>query len=77
MVSGYDLFSDRAYADYLVGTSEQRWRRDLLRRTMEAEGFDVYEAEWWHFDYKDWRKYRIQNLTFEQLASGGARQNSP
>ena len=45
----------------------QRWHRDLLRRAMEAEGFTVYEAEWWHFDYKDWRKYPILNLTFEQL----------
>ena len=41
--------------------------RDLLRRSMEAEGFTVYEEEWWHFDYKDWKKYPILNLTFEQL----------
>jgi D-alanyl-D-alanine dipeptidase len=31
------------------------------------EGFTVYEAEWWHFDYRDWRRYPILNLTFEQL----------
>jgi len=30
---------------------------------MEAEGYDVYEFEWWHFDYKDWRQYPILNLT--------------
>ena len=35
---------------------------------MEAEGFAVYEAEWWHFDYRDWRKYGIGNQTFEELA---------
>jgi serine beta-lactamase-like protein LACTB len=34
---------------------------------MDAEGFTVYEAEWWHFDYKDWKQYAIQNETFEQL----------
>jgi CubicO group peptidase (beta-lactamase class C family)/D-alanyl-D-alanine dipeptidase len=67
MVSGYDEFSDRAFPDYPAGTSRQRWHRDLLRRTMEAEGFTVYEEEWWHFDYKDWKKYPILNLTFEQL----------
>jgi CubicO group peptidase (beta-lactamase class C family)/D-alanyl-D-alanine dipeptidase len=77
MTGGYDELSDRSYPLYPGGTSLQRWHRDLLRHAMEAEGFTVYEAEWWHFDYKDWRKYRIQNLTFEQLASGGARQNSP
>ncbi len=69
MTGGYDELSDRSYPLYPGGTSLQRWHRDLLRHAMEAEGFTVYEAEWWHFDYKDWRKYRIQNLTFEQLAS--------
>jgi D-alanyl-D-alanine dipeptidase len=68
MVSGYDEFSDRAFPDYPGGTSRQRWHRDLLRRAMQAEGFSVYEAEWWHFDYKDWQKYPILNKTFEELA---------
>jgi D-alanyl-D-alanine dipeptidase len=34
---------------------------------MEDEGFSVNEAEWWHFDYRDWRRYPIQNLTFDAL----------
>jgi serine beta-lactamase-like protein LACTB len=67
MVSGYDEFSDRAFPDYMGGTSRQRWHRDLLRRAMEAEGFSVYEEEWWHFDYKDWNKYPVLNKTFEEL----------
>jgi serine beta-lactamase-like protein LACTB len=67
MVGGYDEMSDRSYPDYLGGTSLQRWHRDLLRRAMEEEGFAVYEAEWWHFDHKDWKQHSIQNLTFEQL----------
>jgi serine beta-lactamase-like protein LACTB len=68
MVSGYDEFSDRAYPNYLGGTSRQRWHRELLRRAMEDAGFSVYEAEWWHFDFKDWRSYRIGNQNFEELA---------
>jgi serine beta-lactamase-like protein LACTB len=67
MVSGYDEFSDRAFPDYPGGTSCQRYHRDLLRHSMEAEGFTVYEEEWWHFDYKDWKKYPILNKTFEEL----------
>ncbi len=67
MVSTYDETSDRAYPDYPGGTSLQRWHRKLLRDAMEAGGFTVYEAEWWHFDYKDWRKYLIGNVTFEQI----------
>ena len=69
MPSTYDESTDRAYADYPGGTSRQRWHRALLRRTMEAQGFTVYDAEWWHFDYRDWRNYPIGNLTFEQLAA--------
>ena len=69
MVGGFDEFSDRSYPDYLGGTSRQRWHRDLLRRAMEAEGFTVYDAEWWHFDFKDWKEYRIANLRFEEVAA--------
>ena len=69
MVSGYDEFSERAYPDYMGGASQQRWRRELLRNAMEAQGFRVYEWEWWHFDFKDWRKYAIQNLTFDKILS--------
>ncbi len=67
MVSTYDETTDRAYPDYPGGTSLQRWHRRLLREAMEAEGFTVYAAEWWHFDYKDWQKYRIGNVTFEKV----------
>jgi zinc D-Ala-D-Ala dipeptidase len=68
MPSGYDEMSERAHPDYTGGTAEERANRDLLRRAMEAEGFTVYEAEWWHFDYKDWRKYPIMNLRFAEIA---------
>lgn len=67
MVSGYDEFSDRAYPDYPGGTSLQRWHRVLLRRAMERQGFDVYETEWWHFDFHGWQKYPLNNFTFEEL----------
>ncbi len=67
MTSGYDEMTERAYPDYTGGTPQQRKLRDLLRAAMEAEGYVVYEYEWWHFDYKDWRRYRIGNLSFESL----------
>ena len=69
MVAGYDEFSARSYPLYPGGTSRQRWYRELLRRSMEAEGFTVYEYEWWHFDYRDWKKYRIGNIDFESIPS--------
>lgn len=67
MPGTYDEMSPRSYPDYPGGTSLQRWHRDLLRGAMESEGFTVYEAEWWHFDYKDWKQYPILNVPFEKL----------
>lgn len=67
MPSGYDEMSPRAFPTYPGGTARQRALRKLLRDAMEAEGFAVYEAEWWHFDYKDWRRYRIGTARFEDL----------
>ncbi|MBM4162220.1 MAG: M15 family metallopeptidase [Ignavibacteria bacterium] len=67
MVSGYDEFSYRAFSAYQGGTSLQRWHRDLLRRVMEKEGYTIYEWEWWHFDYRDWRRYPIGTATFEEI----------
>ncbi len=67
MVSGYDEFSHRAYPGYPGGSSLQRWHRQLLRKAMEAEGFKVFDVEWWHFDFREWRNYPIGTLTFEEI----------
>jgi CubicO group peptidase (beta-lactamase class C family)/D-alanyl-D-alanine dipeptidase len=69
MVGVYDEMSERSFPGYPGGTSLQRWHRELLRRAMEDEGFDVYEVEWWHFDYRDWRFYPILNVAFERLSA--------
>ncbi len=67
MPSEYDEFSERAYVKYKGGTQEETAKRELLRKVMESEGFRVNSEEWWHFDYRDWQKYRIENVPFEQL----------
>ncbi len=67
MPGGYDEMTERSHPTYRGGTSEERWLRDLLRSAMEAEGFAVYEFEWWHFDYRDWREYPVLNVPFEKL----------
>lgn len=67
MPGEYDEMSPRSYAAYAGGTIEQRTRRDLLRSTMERNGFTVLPAEWWHFDYQDWKSYPIQDIPFSQL----------
>jgi D-alanyl-D-alanine dipeptidase len=34
---------------------------------MESEGFTVDRAEWWHFDYREWKHYRILDTPFGEL----------
>lgn len=67
MTGLYDEMSERSYPNYTGGTEEERRNRETLRAAMEAEGFSVYEFEWWHFDYKDWKRYPIMNLKFSEI----------
>jgi D-alanyl-D-alanine dipeptidase len=67
MPSGYDEMTARAYADYAGASAEAKEHRAILREAMESEGFVQMPNEWWHYDYKDWRKYRILNLRFDAV----------
>jgi D-alanyl-D-alanine dipeptidase len=67
MPSAYDEFSPRSHINYEGGTPSQQLMRKVLREAMEAEGFIVYEPEWWHYDYKDWKEYPILDLSFSDI----------
>jgi zinc D-Ala-D-Ala dipeptidase len=67
MPGEYDEMTERSYPDYKGGTAEQRARRDLLRKAMEAEGFTVEPNEWWHYNYRDWRLYPILDIPFSAI----------
>ena len=70
MPGAYDEATERSYANYAGGTEQERKMRDLLRSAMESNGFTVLDNEWWHFDYRDWRSFRLLDLSFEHLAEG-------
>ena len=67
MPSEYDEMTERAHINYACGTPEAKHLREMLRSAMESEGFAVYEPEWWHYDYKDWKEYPIQNIPFSKI----------
>lgn len=67
MPSEYDEMTERSHIDYACATAETKRLRDLLRAAMEADGFTVYEPEWWHYDYKDWKEYPIGNVRFKDI----------
>jgi D-alanyl-D-alanine dipeptidase len=75
MPSGYDEFTERASPDYTGGTAEQRANREMLRKLMEDAGFTVNPNEWWHFDYKDWERYAIYDISFDGAAKSNDQDN--
>jgi kynurenine formamidase/D-alanyl-D-alanine dipeptidase len=72
MGSRYDEMSERSYTTYTKGPKEALARRELLSTAMEREGFSAYSAEWWHFDYKDWRDYALMDVPFAALSAAKA-----
>ncbi len=67
MPSDFDAFGKSAYSNFKGGTKQSRTMRDLLISKMTLFGFQVEKNEWWHFNYKDWRSYKIENIPFEKL----------
>jgi D-alanyl-D-alanine dipeptidase len=68
MPGAYDEMTERSFVTYTGGTADQRARRELLRRAMEQDGyFFVLPEEWWHFDFKDFREYAIENVPFSAI----------
>jgi D-alanyl-D-alanine dipeptidase len=69
MPSLYDEMSERSYPSYAGGSAEARANRERLRSAMEAEGFTVFQSEWWHFDFRSWREYPILNVPFDRIVT--------
>jgi CubicO group peptidase (beta-lactamase class C family)/D-alanyl-D-alanine dipeptidase len=69
MVSGFDEMTARSYRDYPGGTARQRWLQLLLRTAMQQFEFEVYEYEWWHFNFASQNDYPVMNVAFEDMVS--------
>jgi D-alanyl-D-alanine dipeptidase len=68
MPSAWDEATERSFVTYTGGTVDQRSRRDVLRKAMEEDGyFFVYPEEWWHYTFKDFRDYPIQDIPFSAI----------
>ena len=67
MPSEFDEMTERAYPDYSGGSDTSRKNRDLLRQVMEKHGFEVEPNEWWHFNFKTWQSYEVQDIPFSAI----------
>ena len=59
MGTPYDDFTERASFASKDVSEKAYINRKLLRETMIQFGFDPMETEWWHFDFKEWKKFGI------------------
>lgn len=60
MGTRFDDFSEKAAYAYRYLSKEQKSNRTLLRSIMQYAGFEPFESEWWHFNYKD-LNYPVSN----------------
>ncbi len=68
MPSKFDEFSSQANRDYTKMKDLIAKRNcKILESVMQKHGFIGISSEWWHFDYKNWRKYPIQDISFAEL----------
>ncbi len=69
MPTPYDDFTEKAHRDYQGGSKLSLRHRKLLEDSMQKEGFTGIPTEWWHFDFKGWEKYPIEDIPFDKLSN--------
>jgi D-alanyl-D-alanine dipeptidase len=67
MPTNFDEFSASAAANYIHLPKNVLNNRDVLIATMQKHGFSVLKNEWWHFDYRGWRRFDVLDVPFEML----------
>lgn len=67
MPTAYDDFTRRAHPDFEDLPENVLANRKLLLSVMDRHGFDVYETEWWHFDFRGWEKFDLMDISLEEL----------
>lgn len=64
----FDEFTDRAATNFMDLPQHQIDNREKLISIMVKHGFQSYESEWWHFNFKERKKYKLMDLSFKELS---------
>lgn len=67
MPTDFDDFSEKAHPSCQDLPKDARNNRDFLFQVMTRFGFTHYPTEWWRFDFNDWERYPLMDLSFEDL----------
>ncbi len=67
MPTPFDDFTEKASLKYNDLPADILANREKLIKVMTEAGFDSYEHEWWHYNFKERAKYGIMDIPFEEL----------
>lgn len=70
MPTPFDDFSPAASHSYMDLDSVKLANRALLFNIMTENGFTFYEHEWWHYNIKGRDKFKLMDISFEDLSEG-------
>ena len=73
MPSDFDDLSARAHRNYAAMRAEAAKNCKILEAIMEKHGFAGWPEEWWHFDFHDWERYPLADISFDELQAAHAR----
>lgn len=67
MPTAFDDFSPSAAHSSPESDSTKLVNRLLLLKVMTENGFEKYEPEWWHYNFKVTGRFGLMDITFEEL----------
>lgn len=67
MPSEFDDFSEKAHRNYGAMKPDIKKNCKKLEDVMVKYGFIPYQNEWWHFNWKNWHKFTVLDISFEEL----------
>jgi D-alanyl-D-alanine dipeptidase len=65
MGTDFDFFGQEAAQDYDLISDEIKQNRKLLRTTMTNSDFRIIDSEWWHYNLKNSKKYKLSNFKWK------------
>jgi zinc D-Ala-D-Ala dipeptidase len=67
MPTAFDDFTEKAHRKYMNLPADAIKNRALLERVMQEHEFVGLGTEWWHFDFKNWKDYKILDVDYSQI----------
>ena len=69
MPTPYDAFTPAAAQSYNDLPADLIANRAKLRDVMVRHGFDPLPTEWWHFDFRGWKKFELMDIDLVTLSN--------